>query len=75
MQINCISCGHRFDLGKAYDDYEGLVRCTTCRALLDIRTQDGSVRGVRLGSLTPVAAPAPAAAPAETTVTTPRIAA
>lgn len=47
MQINCISCGHRFDLGRAYDDYEGLVKCGTCRSLLEIRTQDGSIRSVR----------------------------
>jgi hypothetical protein len=47
MNVNCIHCGHRFDLGKSYDDYEGLVKCSTCRGLLDIRTQDGQVRGVR----------------------------
>ena len=32
MYINCISCGHKFDIGKSYDDYEGPVRCPTCRA-------------------------------------------
>lgn len=46
MYVNCISCGHKFDLGKAYDDYEGPVRCPTCRAMLQVRTVDGSVRGV-----------------------------
>lgn len=61
MNINCIACGHRFDVGRAYDDYEGLVRCGTCRCLLDIRTQDGQVRAVRLGMLQAMpAAPAPA---------------
>lgn len=65
MNINCISCGHRFDVGRAYDDYEGLVRCGTCRCLLDIKTQDGQIRAVRLGMLqAPAAAPAPAPAPA-----------
>ncbi len=60
MHINCIACGHRFDVGRAYDDYEGLVRCGTCRCLLDIRTQDGQMRGVRIGMLnTPVETPAP----------------
>ncbi|MDX2148866.1 MAG: hypothetical protein SFZ23_15230 [Planctomycetota bacterium] len=68
MHINCISCGHRFDLGKSYDDYEGLVRCSTCRTLLDIRTQDGDVKTVRFGVI-PVqtAAPAPIAMPAAAT--------
>jgi len=49
MNVNCIHCGHRFDLGKSYDDYEGPVRCPTCRAMLSIRTQDGNIRGVRPG--------------------------
>lgn len=26
MRINCICCGHPFDLGDAYDDYDGPVR-------------------------------------------------
>lgn len=63
MHINCISCGHRFDVGKSYDDYEGLVKCPTCRALLDIKTLDGGVRSVRPVSFS-LPATAPAAAPA-----------
>lgn len=51
MYINCISCGHKFDIGRAYDDYEGPVRCATCRSMLMIRTQDGSVRSVRPATL------------------------
>lgn len=49
MNINCLHCGHKYDLGHAYDDYEGLVRCSTCGGLLDIRTQDGSVKAMRFG--------------------------
>lgn len=49
MYINCISCGHKFDIGKSYDDYEGPVRCPTCRGMLTIRTEDGSIRSVRPG--------------------------
>lgn len=49
MKINCIACGHAFDLGAAYDDYEGLVRCNTCAGLLALRTQDGNVRSVLPG--------------------------
>ncbi len=66
MQVNCLHCGHKFDLGKNYDDYEGLVRCSTCAGLLDIRTQEGDVKAVRFGVVPTAAAPAPAsqAAPA-----------
>ena len=49
MYVNCISCGHKFDIGKSYDDYEGPVRCPTCRATLTIRTEDGNLRAVRPG--------------------------
>lgn len=52
MYINCISCGHKFDIGKSYDDYEGPVRCPTCRFMLTIRTEDGNIRGVRPGMVT-----------------------
>ncbi len=63
MHINCISCGHRFDVGKSYDDYEGFVKCPTCRELLDIKTLDGGVRSVRPASF-PMSINTPAA-PAE----------
>lgn len=65
MQINCLHCGHRFDLGKAYDDYEGPVRCSTCRGLLDIRTNDGQVRAVRPFSMPLAAAQPQVSAPAQ----------
>ena len=48
MQIICISCGHKVDLRDAYDDYTGLIRDSTCGALLDVTTQGGSVRSVLL---------------------------
>lgn len=46
MKINCLGCGHAFDLSDAYDDYEGLVRCNTCAEMLMIRTEDARVRSV-----------------------------
>jgi ribosomal protein S27E len=48
MKINCISCGHKFDLGDAYDDYEGQVKCYVCGNILEIRTLEGSVKAVRV---------------------------
>ncbi|MEM0982468.1 MAG: hypothetical protein AAGI17_00805 [Planctomycetota bacterium] len=59
MQINCLHCRHKFDLGKAYDDYEGLVKCSTCAGLLDIKTEDGGVRAVRFGTTPTAATPGP----------------
>ena len=47
MKINCISCGHKIDLGDAYDDYEGQVKCCVCASALEIQTVEGSVKSVR----------------------------
>jgi predicted RNA-binding Zn-ribbon protein involved in translation (DUF1610 family) len=48
MTINCISCGHRIDIGEDYDDYEGPVKCWVCGALLDIKTEVGNLRAVKI---------------------------
>ena len=49
MKINCLSCGHNVDLDSAYDEnYEGAVKCYGCDAMLEIKTEEGSLRGVRL---------------------------
>lgn len=72
MQVNCINCGHRFDLKDAYDNYEGYVKCSTCRFLLFIRTKEAEVLSVMPGAFAqpvqmPAAAPvagSPPAAPA-----------
>lgn len=47
MRINCLSCGHKVDLDDAYDDYEGPVKCFACRAILEIRTEQGSIKAVK----------------------------
>jgi len=55
MKINCLSCGHKLDLGDAYDDYAGQAKCLVCGAMLEIRTEEGNVRAVavamRIGAL------------------------
>ncbi len=53
MKINCVSCGHKVDLDNAYDSFEGQVKCFACGALLDVRTEDGHLRMVRLASPLP----------------------
>jgi DNA-directed RNA polymerase subunit N (RpoN/RPB10) len=47
MKINCLSCGFKVDLGDAYDDYEGQIKCYSCGATLEIKTQEGNVRAVQ----------------------------
>jgi len=47
MKINCISCGHKIDLGDAYDDFEGQIKCYIFSNILEIRTHEGNVKSVR----------------------------
>jgi DNA-directed RNA polymerase subunit N (RpoN/RPB10) len=56
MKLNCISCGHKFDLGDAYEDYEGLVKCYVCGALLAIKTDEGSLKSMGLNNNPPAIA-------------------
>ncbi len=47
MKINCIICGHNFDLNDAYDDYEGEVKCWVCGGILNIRMQQGKLKSLK----------------------------
>ncbi len=47
MRLNCLACGHKVELDDAYDDFEGPVKCL-CGALLEIRTEDGQLKGIKL---------------------------
>ena len=47
MRLNCLGCGHKLDLDDVYDDYEGPVKCFACRATLEIRTEQGSLRAAK----------------------------
>jgi len=53
MKLNCLSCGHKVDLDDAYDDYEGQVKCFVCSAILEIRTEEGNVKSLRLLGVSP----------------------
>ena len=65
MRINCVSCGHKVDLDDVYDNYEGQVKCFACSRTLDIKTEDGNLRVVRLAneSAAPTTSMAPKLAP------------
>jgi hypothetical protein len=49
VRINCLSCGHKIDLDGAYDDFEGPVKCL-CGALLEIKTEEGKLKKIRLAA-------------------------
>jgi DNA-directed RNA polymerase subunit N (RpoN/RPB10) len=53
MKINCLSCGFKVDLDDVYDDYQGLVRCFACAAMLEIKTEEGQLRSVRWANASP----------------------
>ncbi|MFH1572374.1 MAG: hypothetical protein ABIG68_00225 [Acidobacteriota bacterium] len=51
MRANCLSCGHKVEVDDAYSDYEGLIKCFTCGALLEIKTEEGMFKTVNLVSV------------------------
>ena len=61
MKIICLSCGHKVDLGDAYDDYAGQVKCVACGAVLEIVTGTGNARSVALAREVARVAPTAAA--------------
>ena len=46
MKVNCLGCGYKVDLADAYDDYEGPIKCFACCSIMEIATQEGSIRAV-----------------------------
>lgn len=53
IKLNCISCGHLMELGEAYEDYQGEIRCWGCQALIDVTLHDGKLQTMKLSSKTP----------------------
>jgi len=48
MKIICISCGHSLELDEAYDDFQGLIKCYVCDALLEIKLSEGKLQALNL---------------------------
>lgn len=48
MKINCVSCGHKVDLDDTYDAYEGAIKCFVCQQLLEIKTEEGNLKAIRI---------------------------
>ena len=51
MKIICLCCGHKLDLDEAYEDYEGPIKCFTCKAVLNIKTEEGKLKLIRIEKL------------------------
>jgi hypothetical protein len=58
MKINCLSCGHKVELDDAYDDFEGPVKCL-CGAMLEIRTEEGLLKAIKIAETQPRSASKP----------------
>jgi len=48
MKINCLSCGFKVELDDAYEDYAGQLRCYVCNAIMEIKSEDGKIKSVKL---------------------------
>jgi len=48
VKINCLSCGHNVELDDAYGDYAGQIKCYACRAIMEIKCEDGKLKSVKL---------------------------
>jgi hypothetical protein len=51
MKVNCLSCGFQLGLDDAYDNYEGLIKCFACSAMLEIKAEEGDLKEVHFGSM------------------------
>jgi hypothetical protein len=50
IKLNCISCGHLMELGAAYEDYQGELRCWGCHALVEVTLHEGKLQTMKLSS-------------------------
>lgn len=55
------------DLGDAYEDYEGEVKCWGCQAVLEVTLQEGRLKAMKRGGA--VGAPPPSVGRAESSET------
>ncbi len=53
MKVICISCGHGLPLDETYEDYEGLIKCYVCGALMEIKMSEGKLQALNLPTLSP----------------------
>jgi len=49
IRLCCLTCGHPMDLGEAYEDYAGEIRCWACRTVLEVTLQEGKLKAMKRG--------------------------
>ena len=54
MKLNCTSCGYKIDLDEAYGDFAGSIKCYICKSILEIRTEDGQIKMVKVAGAAPL---------------------
>jgi len=65
MRAICLSCGHKIEMDRAYDDYEGEIKCVVCGSILTVRTEEGKFKSVSLVKAEPYHSPSNDGAPGE----------
>lgn len=48
IKLSCLACGHSMELGEAYEDYQGEIRCWGCRAVADVTLRQGKLQSMKL---------------------------
>ncbi len=48
MRVICLSCGYKVDMDRAYDDYDGEIKCIVCGSILAVKTEQGKLKSVSL---------------------------
>lgn len=57
IRLSCLACGHPMELGEAYEDYQGEIRCWGCRAVIEITLREGKLKSMKLNAAGEVPAP------------------
>ncbi len=63
IKLTCLSCGHLFELGDAYENYAGQIRCWGCQATLNIALSEGKLLSMTVHDATAVVPALPAPPP------------
>lgn len=45
MRLNCAACGNMITIDdRAYEDFEGPIKCNACAAILKVSIKDGKLK-------------------------------
>ena len=52
IKVRCLSCGHIIELDDVYGEYDGEIRCWSCRALMEVTFHEDMLKAMKIGSST-----------------------